>query len=170
MPSEYVTVDLPAFSNGELSEIMQAHGRLGLTCHGNERPEVWHIVEVEGAGQGCVALEYIPRGTLLLLEAPVFVIDEVEDGPKSQATITEIKRAVRALPTRRRQAFKALTEPGNRKTDVGRFETNNICVCEGQGHRYRWVCVKDKVVSIDVCMISMWWCKLDSRDWVGDGL
>ncbi|KAL8811926.1 MAG: hypothetical protein Q9200_001424 [Gallowayella weberi] len=115
------------FGARNLTELHHAHTRLNLTYDASERTDLWQVRHVVGAGQGCIALNYIPRGTLLLKEAPLFVIEEVEDGPLSPNTKTQINHAVAELGSNQFRSFKALIDPTpGRANDYGRFQINNF--------------------------------------------
>ncbi|KAL8794985.1 MAG: hypothetical protein Q9182_007575 [Xanthomendoza sp. 2 TL-2023] len=109
------------------TELHHAHTRLNLTCDVTVRTNIWDVRNVEGAGQGCIALSYIPRGTLIFKEAPLFVIEEVENGPISKNTMARIRYAVTNLNNDDTRRFKALADPSRKRTiDVGKFQINNF--------------------------------------------
>lgn len=113
--------------------------RRGFRPTYNPTHEYFRHEQITGKGYGCRTNQGITYGTLILVEAPLFIVENVEAGQISKPTINRINNAVLQLNEAQRQQFRELVQPFGRRSaqpDKERFLANNFQMTPDQNGRH----------------------------------
>ncbi|KAL8894882.1 MAG: hypothetical protein Q9192_003989 [Flavoplaca navasiana] len=123
-----MALSLNNINTGRVWDVEEAYRRIGSSANQGFSTDPFQQAAVQGRGDGYLATRQILQGTLLLQEAPLFTIQDVDDTDDlSHASREQIRGAVAGLSMQNRRAFKALFDCSQgAKTDAGIFQTNNF--------------------------------------------